>query len=129
MGNTLHKVLWFVNKKTQYGVNMGNYIVCLVTIDDPDKALEISKKLVNQQLVACVNIVPEIRSIYRWKGEICDNTERLLIMKTQQHLYSKLEKTIHELHAYEVPEIIAFNISHGLPDYLSWIDDCTRTTD
>ena len=108
---------------------MGNYIVCLVTIDDMDKALEISKKLVSQQLVACVNIVPEIRSIYRWKGEICDEIERLLIMKTQEQLFSRVEKTIQELHPYEVPEIIALDISQGLPDYLSWINDCTRSAD
>ena len=108
---------------------MGHYIVCLVTIDDMDKALEIAKYLVDQRLVACVNIVPEIRSIYRWKGEICDDTERLLIMKTQQGLFSELEKAVQKLHPYEVPEIVALDISHGLPDYLSWIDDCTSATD
>ncbi len=104
---------------------MGRYVVCLVTIDDLAKAGEIARRLVEARLVACVNIIPEIRSIYLWKGEVHDETERLLIMKTREDLFDKLMTVIKGLHPYEVPEIVAFNIDNGLPEYLRWIDDCT----
>ena len=68
---------------------MGSYILCLVTIDDLTKASEIAGILVEKRLAACVNIVPEIQSIYRWKGEICNDTERLMIIKTQKHLFER----------------------------------------
>ena len=63
---------------------MSVYLLCLVTIDDPAKAAEIAKALVEKKLAACVNILPEIRSIYQWKGEICDDSERLLLIKTTE---------------------------------------------
>jgi periplasmic divalent cation tolerance protein len=119
-------VLWFVNKKAQYGVNMGPYILCLVTIDDFEKAVVIARTIVVQKLAACVNIIPEIRSIYSWKGEICDDRERLMIIKTRRSLFSKLQELITEMHPYEVPEIICFTIEDGLPDYLRWIHDVTE---
>jgi periplasmic divalent cation tolerance protein len=120
--------LWFVNKKAQYGVNMGPYIVCLVTIDDPAKAANIARILVEKHLAACVNIIPEIQSIYSWKGQICDEKERLMIIKTRRTLFNELQAAVKELHPYEVPEIIAVDIQHGLPEYLQWINDSTVPT-
>lgn len=107
---------------------MGRYIVCLVTIDDPEKASQIARLLIEKKLVACVNIVPEILSIYHWKGQVCEDTERLMIMKTRFDLFPDLEKAIKKLHPYEVPEIIALNIEAGWPDYLRWIDESTAST-
>jgi periplasmic divalent cation tolerance protein len=104
---------------------MKPYIVCFVTINDRDRAAEIAQTLVEKKLVACVNIVPEIRSIYSWQGEICDETEILLIMKTRSSLFTELERTIKNLHPYEVPEIVALDIQEGLADYLRWIDETT----
>ncbi|MGB6064296.1 MAG: divalent-cation tolerance protein CutA [Desulfomonilaceae bacterium] len=104
---------------------MRPYIVCLVTIDDPSKAANIARVLVEKKLAACVNIIPEIQSIYSWKGQICDETERLMIIKTRHNLFHELQMAVKELHPYEVPEIIAVNIEHGLPEYLQWIDDST----
>lgn len=104
---------------------MGRYIVCLVTIDDTEKASQIARLLVEKKLVACVKIVPEILSIYQWKGQVCEDIERLMIMKTRSELFPALQKTIKELHPYEVPEIIALNIEAGWPDYLRWIDEST----
>ncbi len=104
---------------------MNSYVLCLVTIDDLDKAAYIARTLVEKKLTACVNILPQIRSVYWWKGEICDDPERLMIMKTTDRLFEKLQNEIQELHPYEVPEIIAINIDRGLPDYLRWIDETT----
>jgi periplasmic divalent cation tolerance protein len=107
---------------------MGPYIVCLVTIDDPAKAANIARILVEKHLAACVNIIPEIQSIYSWKGQICDEKERLMIIKTRRTLFSELQAAIKELHPYEVPEIIAVDIEDGLPEYLQWINDSTVPT-
>jgi periplasmic divalent cation tolerance protein len=128
-GGRIYKVLWLVNKKAQYGVNMGSYIVCLVTIDDLEKGAQIAGSLVERRLVACVNIVPQIRSIYSWKGQICDETEVLLIMKTRGGLFEAVKSAVKELHPYEVPEIVSWNIEQGLENYLKWIDDSTAPTD
>ena len=105
---------------------MGPYIICLVTIDDSDSATRIARTLVEKKLAACVNIVPEIRSIYSWKGEICDDRERLMIIKTRRELFGALQTEVTALHPYEVPEIIALTIEDGLPNYLRWIDEVTQ---
>lgn len=125
MGGRIYKVLWFVNKKAQYGVNMSVYVVCLVTIDDIDKAAHIARMLVEKRLVACVNIISDIRSIYSWQGRVCDEKEYLMIMKTRQDLFPNLQAAVKELHPYEVPEIIALPIHQGYPNYLRWIDEST----
>jgi periplasmic divalent cation tolerance protein len=108
---------------------MGSYILCLVTIDDIGKAGEMARALVEKEIVACVNIIPEIRSIYRWKGAVCDDPECLMILKTKEELFPKLQTVVRELHPYEVPEIISLTIDQGLPEYLRWIDDCTGQQD
>jgi periplasmic divalent cation tolerance protein len=101
--------------------------IVMVTVGDGEEALSIARTLVEEKLAACVNMVPRIRSIYRWKGEICDEEEHLLIMKTRSELYPVLQNRIRQLHSYEVPEIIAFPIAEGLPEYLSWVMDSTIT--
>jgi periplasmic divalent cation tolerance protein len=107
---------------------MGSYIVCLVTIDDPEKAARIARFLVEQKLVACVNIVPQIRSIYSWKGQVFDETEHLMVIKTRGDLFERVKAAVKNLHPYEVPEIISWNIEQGLEDYLKWIDEVTVPT-
>jgi periplasmic divalent cation tolerance protein len=100
--------------------------VVMVTVGSSEEALSIARTLVAEQLVACVNIVPRIRSIYRWKGDICDDEEQLFIMKTRTDLFPVLQNRIRELHSYEVPEIISFPVAEGFPDYLNWVIDNTR---
>ena len=102
---------------------MSPYIVCLVTIDDIEKAVRIGQILVENKLAACVNLLPEIRSIYSWQGKIHDELETLMIIKTRKDVFKDLQKTIKELHPYEVPEIITLPIDQGLPEYLQWIHD------
>jgi periplasmic divalent cation tolerance protein len=104
---------------------MTPYLLCFVTIDDSAKAIDIARSLVNQNLAACVNIAPEVRSVYLWKGQVCDEAERLLIIKTRAELFDQLKTAVKEMHPYEVPEIIAIAIDNGLPEYLNWIDQCT----
>ncbi len=96
------------------------------TVATDEEALTIARTLVEERLVACVQIIPRIRSIYRWKGEVCDEEERLLLMKTRSDLVPTLQNRIRALHRYEVPEIVAFPIATGLAEYLSWVVDNTR---
>ena len=104
---------------------MGRYIVCFVTIDDLEKAAHIARHVVEKNVSACVNIMPKLLSIYSWQGQVCDETENLLIIKTRGDLFPTLMSTVKKLHPYEVPEIVALDIVQGLPEYLKWIDDST----
>jgi periplasmic divalent cation tolerance protein len=105
---------------------MTQFSVVFVTVGNADAAAAIAKKLVEERMVACANLVPRIRSIYRWKGEIYDEEEYLLIMKTRSSLVPALTMRVRELHSYEVPEIIAVSIEEGLPEYLNWVMENTR---
>jgi periplasmic divalent cation tolerance protein len=95
--------------------------IVLCTVPDEATARRIASALVAENLAACVNIVPGITSVYRWKGAIETAPELLLIIKTTVGVYTRLQDRIHALHPYELPEIIAVSIDRGLPDYLSWI--------
>lgn len=79
--------------------------------------------LVEQRLVACVNVVGPVRSVFLWKGKVEDESELLLLMKTRADRYAELETAIQELHPYEVPEVIAIPIERGSQAYLSWVDE------
>jgi len=95
--------------------------IVLCTVPDEAVAKQIASALVGEQLAACVNIVPGITSVYRWKDAIETAAELLLIIKTNRGVYTRLQDKIHALHPYELPEIIAVSIDQGLPDYLAWI--------
>lgn len=83
-------------------------------------AKKIAKKLVEEQLCACVNIVPKITSFYIYDGEFCEDEELLLLIKTDKEHYKTVEKRIMALHPYEVPEIIALPVTKGASSYLQW---------
>ncbi len=104
---------------------MTPYVVMMMTAGSAEEAAAIGKALVEERLVACCNIVPRIRSIYRWRGEVCDDAEALLIAKTRSELASEVIRRVRELHSYETPEAIALPIEAGLDAYLSWIDEST----
>lgn len=103
-----------------------NFLMIYTTL--PDKAItkKIAGILVEKKLVACVNFFP-IESVYRWKNKLTRDKEYALIMKTRQSLYGKVEKRLKELHPYEVPAIVSYEIKEGLKSYLSWIEK--ETTD
>ena len=100
------------------------HIVVLVTCP-PDGAAELARAVVSDQLAACANILSGVRSIYRWKGEICDDEEALLVIKTRASLFERLRARMATLHPYDVPEIIALPLTAGHAPYLDWI---TRNT-
>lgn len=100
-------------------------IVVFITSASEDEAVKIAKAIVEAKLAACVNIVKNIRSIYRWQGRIEDEIEVLMIAKTQKRLFNSLSAKVRELHSYDVPEIIAFPIIDGSEDYLKWLKDST----
>ena len=105
---------------------MTDLSIVTTTVATDEEALTIARTLVEERLVACVQIIPRIRSIYRWKGEVCDEEERLLLMKTRSDLVPILQNRIRALHRYEVPEIVALPIATGLAEYLSWVVDNIR---
>lgn len=102
---------------------MPDHQLLLCTCPDDETADTIAAALVARRLAACVNIVPGLRSVYVWRDEVQRDAERLLIIKSRSDRYAALERTITEMHPYELPEIIAVPIKTGLAPYLAWIDD------
>lgn len=95
--------------------------VLLCTAPSQETAVTIARALVTDGLAACVNIVPHVRSIYRWKGQVCDEAEQLLVIKATAGRVAGLSARIHELHPYETPELIALPLVGGLVPYLEWV--------
>ncbi len=93
----------------------------------PEAAPTIARALVDRRLAACVNLIPNVRSVYRWQGEICDDAETTLLIKSAVDP-AKLEAAIAELHPYDVPEILALEIdeTHSHAPYLEWVRAMTR---
>lgn len=102
------------------------HIIVLSTAPNMEEAASIGKKIVDEGLAACCNILPGMKSIYVWKGKAYDEAEVLSIFKTRASLFELLKDRIKELHSYEVPEIIAVKIESGLKEYLVWIEDSTK---
>lgn len=100
-------------------------IVVYITVPDENEAAIISKTLVEERLAGCINIIKGIRSIYSWKGNIEDEPEILLILKTKKSLFKKLKNRVKEIHSYTVPEIIALPVIDGSEDYLKWLEEVT----
>ena len=96
-------------------------LLVLCTASTENEAVQIAQTLVEREEAACVNVIPMIRSIYRWKGKISSETEHLLLVKTTQPLLENVKKTVKELHSYELPEILAVSVDDGDKNALSWI--------
>lgn len=104
-----------------------DFVVLLVIAPDADVAGRIASTLVNERQVACVNILPGLRSIYHWEGKLCDGAEVLCLMKTRLDLFPAVRDRIATLHPYQVPEIIALPLAAGSAPYLDWIYQSTTT--
>lgn len=98
-------------------------IVVVLTAGSEEQANLLAGELVQRRLAGCVNIVPGIRSVYRWQGKICRDGEWLLLVKTLDSEYEAIEAAVRELHSYELPEILAFTVWRGEKNFLRWITE------
>src|SRR5436305_13600068 len=96
-------------------------IVVVTTVGTEEQAYLIAREIVARRPAACVNILPGVRSIYRWKGKICKDGELLLVIKTLEGEFEGIAATIRELHSYELPEILSFTVTQGEAGFLDWI--------
>jgi periplasmic divalent cation tolerance protein len=105
---------------------MADEMLVLITASSGEEAAKIATALVDEHIAACVNIVPEVRSLFFWEGRTQDAREALLICKSRQPLLEKLVRRVKSLHSYTVPEIIALPIIGGSRDYLDWVKETVR---
>lgn len=101
---------------------MTKHMVVFITAANEEEGAAIAKALVEEGLCACINIIPMVRSIYMWKGVVCDEKEVMLIAKTASTLAPVIVGRVKELHSYELPEIICLPVSTGSGEYLDWVD-------
>ncbi|MFK8026886.1 MAG: divalent-cation tolerance protein CutA [Gammaproteobacteria bacterium] len=102
-------------------INDQTMLLVMTTITDIDKGKLLARQIIEKQLAACCNIVPGITSIYRWKNELCEDQECLVVMKTTETRYIQLSKFIKQQHPYDTPELIALPVTHSTQEYLSWV--------
>jgi periplasmic divalent cation tolerance protein len=101
-------------------------LLVFTTLPSADKAAEIAKLLVEEKLVACANLLPAVRSIYRWQGKLHDENEVLVLLKTRAEHLERLKLRLLEIHPYEVPEVLAVPIESGYQPYLDWLAGETK---
>ena len=101
---------------------MTDKIVVFSTCASADEAERLARRLVDERLAACINVISPVRSFYRWKGVVEDSVEWVLMIKTSRSLFESLRAVLESAHSYEVPELVAIPIVDGSPNYLSWID-------
>jgi len=107
---------------------MTETLVVLCTCPNPPEAERLAGGLVENGFAACVNILPEIRSIYRWRGELHNDSETLMIIKSTREAYERLEAWIREHHVYDVPEVLAVPVQAGSQAYMEWVRNETIGT-
>jgi periplasmic divalent cation tolerance protein len=101
---------------------MTDKIIVLTNCGSEDEARKVARLLVEARVAACVNIVPRIHSVYRWKGAIQEDTEWMLVIKSNQPAFETLRDEIRKAHSYELPEVVAIPVIAGAAEYLEWID-------
>lgn len=102
-------------------------LIVITHLPNRDAALKIARALIERKLAACVNILAECTSVYRWHGRLETAAEVPLLIKTRAALYPEIEAAIKSLHPYELPEIVAVSVERGLPEYLEWVGAETVT--
>jgi len=101
---------------------MTEKIVVLSACGSEEEAARIAGKLIDAHLAACVNLIPKIRSFYRWRGKVEDSAEWMLVIKTSRACFEPLRTVLEAAHSYELPEVLALPILDGSPNYLAWLD-------
>ncbi|AUR51030.1 divalent-cation tolerance protein CutA [Aquella oligotrophica] len=104
---------------------MNGFLLVLCNTPNKETAHKLAKLLLVEKLCACVNILPQVESLYLWDNKLEETTEVSMLIKTTKDCYPELEKAIKENHPYDVPEIITLDIAAGLPEYLGWINQST----
>lgn len=104
---------------------MNEYAITITTCANKENAKAIGRELVKKRLAACVQLFP-IESIYTWMGEICEEAEVVLFIKSKTAAFEQIAASIKECHSYDLPEIIQIPITKGMPEYLRWIDELTN---
>lgn len=102
-------------------ITKGEMIIVFVTVPGLREGNRISRAILTSRLAACVNVIPGVQSMYRWKGKIVQEKEAMLVLKTTRLQYRKLEQKIKELHPYEMPEVIAIPLVYGSFQYIEWV--------
>ena len=105
---------------------MDEAVVAITTTNNEREARQLAERMVRDRLAACVQIVPKIQSIYEWDGEIHDDLEHMLIIKTREKCVENLKAFIEKNHSYEVPELLVLPVTDGLEDYFKWMKDNTK---
>jgi periplasmic divalent cation tolerance protein len=101
-------------------------IVVVTSVGTEDQALDVAHALVRNRQAACVNIIPGVHSIYRWKGRVCSDGEMLLIIKTVASEFEGIKETIHKVNTYELPEVLAYRVDHASEPFGDWIARMTE---
>lgn len=104
-------------------------VVVLVTAPDLNCATRVARGLLESRLVACANLVPRVRSLFWWEGSVQESDEVLMVLKARRSLVEKISRKVGELHPYEVPEVIALEVTTGLEAYLAWVKDETKDSE
>jgi len=97
--------------------------IVLTTTGSQEEARKMARTLVERRLAACVNIIPQVESVYRWQGKVEDAHEWLLVIKTTGNAFERVRDAIRELHSYDLPECISFSVENGSSAYLDWISE------
>jgi periplasmic divalent cation tolerance protein len=108
-------------------MNPDEAMITLTAAGSEEEAARLGKILVEERLAACVNIVPNVRSFYRWKNALCDEREWILLIKGRRPMFNRLKDRILELHSYDLPEVLCIEVADGHGPYLQWIAESTRT--
>jgi periplasmic divalent cation tolerance protein len=108
---------------------MTEYLIAFTTFAREDEAVPVIRALIEERLIACGNLLCGARSIYRWKGQIEDTSEVVVVMKTRKQDWAALLSRLHELHPYDVPELVAVRVAAGAPRYLAWLDEQLAPSD
>jgi periplasmic divalent cation tolerance protein len=107
-------------------VRKDDLLVVVTSVGTEDQALDIAHALVRNHQAACVNLMPNVHSIYRWKGRVCDDGEFLLFIKTRATQFEGVRETIQKMNTYELPEVLAYRVDDSSPAFAAWIAKATE---